>query len=222
MITEGLVALIWAAAAIKFADSLNVAGDTPYEKLLNAMVNPETGKPSPAVLVNSICKSWLGTVGAVLAILGVVAAPITSGDTAFRSARLIAADFMHYKQNKVYKRVLLSLPLFVIATALMFINFDILWRYFAWFNQTLAAITLWAITVWLTKRCQREMRSAREIFISLIPAVFMTLVCSTYIFIAPEGFHLEHTLAYCLGGLVTATTLIGYIIWFNKLRNTAR
>ena len=113
MITESMVALIWAAAAIKFADSLSVAGDTPYEKLISAMTNPETGKPSPAILVNEISKSWLGSVGAVLAILGVVAAPITSGDTAFRSARLIAADFMHYKQNRLYKRVLLSLPILV-------------------------------------------------------------------------------------------------------------
>lgn len=217
MITEGLVALIWAAAAIKFADSLDVAGDTPYEKLLAAMVNPETGKPSPAVLVNAVCHNWLGTVGAVLAVLGVVAAPITSGDTAFRSARLIAADFMHYKQNKLYKRLLLSVPLFVLSGVLMVVNFDILWRYFAWFNQTLAAITLWAITIWLTRRSLTEHRQPYAFLISLVPALWMTLICSTYILIAPEGFQLNHMVSYTLGGLITLTTLVYYIVWSKKM-----
>ena len=217
MITEGLVALIWAAAAIKFADSLDVAGNTPYEKLITAMMNPETGKPSPAILVNSICHSWLGTVGAVLAVLGVVAAPITSGDTAFRSARLIAADFMHYKQNKLYKRLMLSLPLFVISAVLMFVNFDILWRYFAWFNQTLATITLWAITVWLTRRSVAECSKPYAYLITFIPALWMTIVCSTYILIAPEGFQLNHFVAYSIGGLITLGLLVGYIWWARML-----
>ena len=216
MITEGLVALIWAAAAIKFADSLNVAGDTPYEKLLTAMMNPETGKPSPAVLVNAICSSWLGKVGAVLAILGVVAAPITSGDTAFRSARLIAADFMHYKQNKIYKRIVLSLPIFVVSIVLMFVNFDILWRYFAWFNQSLSVFTLWAVTVWMTKRCVSESRNLYTILIPLVPALWMTMVCTTYILIAPEGFQLNHALSYTLGGLVTFGLLVCYMVWTKK------
>ena len=219
MITEGLVALIWAAAAIKFADSLDVAGDTPYEKLLAAMVNPETGKPSPAVLVNAVCSSWLGKVGSVLAVLGVVAAPITSGDTAFRSARLIAADFMRYKQNKIYKRIILSLPLFVLSAVLMFINFDILWRYFAWFNQSLAVITLWAITVWLTKKSAAERSKPYAFLISMVPAVWMTIVCTTYIFIAPEGFQLNQLVAYILGGLVTLGVLIGYMLWARRIVN---
>ena len=216
MITEGLVALIWAAAAIKFADSLDVAGDTPYEKLLTAMINPETGKPSPAVLVNAICSNWLGGVGAVLAVLGVVAAPITSGDTAFRSARLIAADFMKYKQNKIYKRVILSVPLFVVSAVLMFINFDILWRYFAWFNQSLAVITLWAITVWLTKRSAAEGTKRYAFLVSLVPALWMTIVCSTYILIAPEGFQFTHLVSYIIGGLVTVGVLVWYILWAKK------
>ena len=216
MITEGLVALIWAAAAIKFADNLDVAGSTPYEKLLAAMTNPETGKPSPAVLVNAVCSNWLGGVGAVLAVLGVVAAPITSGDTAFRSARLIAADFMHYKQNKIYKRILLSVPLFLVSAVLMFINFDILWRYFAWFNQSLAVITLWAITVWLTKRSATEGTRPYAFLISLIPALWMTLVCTTYILIAPEGFQLHHFVAYLIGGILTVGVLAWYILWAKK------
>ena len=218
MITEGMVALIWAAAAIKFADSLDVQGDTPYEKLVAAMINPETGKPSPAVLVNAICSSWLGKVGAILAVLGVVAAPITSGDTAFRSARLIAADFMHYKQNRVYKRVLLSVPIFLLSGVLMFINFDILWRYFAWFNQSLSVVTLWAVTVWLTRRSVKEGRKPYAFLVSLIPALWMTLVCSTYIIIAPEGFQLNHIVAYVIGGVVTIGALVWYIWWAKKLQ----
>lgn len=219
MITEGVVALIWAAAAIKFADSLNVAGDTPYEKLLAAMVNPETGKPSPAVLVNAICHSWLGSVGAVLAVLGVVAAPITSGDTAFRSARLIAADFMHYKQNKIYKRVVLSLPIFAVSIALMFINFDILWRYFAWFNQSLAVITLWTITVWLTRRSVSQRTQKYACLVALVPALWMTIVCTTYILIAPEGFQLLPWVAYLIGGIITMGVLLCYILWAKRLKS---
>jgi len=216
MITEGLVALIWAAAAIKFADSLDVAGNTPYEKLISASINPETGKASPAVLVNAICNNWLGTVGAILAVLGVVAAPITSGDTAFRSARLMAADFMHYKQNKIYKRILLSTPLFILSALLMIMNFEVLWRYFAWSNQTLSVFTLWSITVWLGRRCKKEGRSPWEILIGLVPAVWMSLVCVSYILIAPEGFALEHTFSYVITGIVV-TALVGiYILWYRK------
>lgn len=219
MITEGIVALIWAAAAIKFADSLDVAGNTPYEKLLAAMVNPETGKASPAILVNTICASWLGKVGAVLAVLGVVAAPITSGDTAFRSARLIAADFMHYKQNKIYKRIILCVPIFAVSIILMFINFDILWRYFAWFNQSLATITLWTITVWLTKRRVTASWQRYAFLISLVPALWMTIVCTTYILIAPEGFQFNHLVSYILGGVLTVGTLVWYMLWARKLKD---
>ncbi len=209
MITEGLVALIWAAAAIKFADSLNVDGDTPYQKLLNAMTNPENGRMNPAIIVNQICHTWIGKVGAVLAILGVVAAPITSGDTAFRSARLIASDFLHIKQNKVYKRLILSIPLFLVAFILMMINFDVLWRYFAWTNQTLSVFTLWAITVWLA-------RHQKNFYVGLVPALWMTMVCSSYILVAPEGFQLQAWIGYLGGGLVTLFCLSYFIWWYRK------
>lgn len=182
MITEGLVAIIWAVAAIKFADSLNVVGNTPYEKLLTAMTDPASGKVNPAIIVNRICHSWLGSVGAILAILGVVAAPLTSGDTALRCARLIAADFMKVKQDKIMKRMMLCLPIFAISIALMFIDFNVIWRYFAWTNQTLAVFTLWTITVWLGKR-------KKNYWITLLPAMFMTVVCTSYILMAPEGFN---------------------------------
>ena len=155
MITEGVVALIWAAAAIKFAGS--------YEALAELM--SPSGKSNPAIVVNAICQDWMGTAGAVLAILGVVAAPITSGDTAFRCARLIASDFLHYRQDTILRRLMISLPLFVIAAVLMNINFDILWRYFAWFNQTLSIFTLWAVTVWLA-------RKGKTFYVTLFPALF--------------------------------------------------
>ena len=201
MITEGLVALIWAAAAIKFADSLDVEGTTPYEKLMVAM------NGNPAKLVTDICHSWMGQLGGILAILGVVAAPITTGDTAFRSSRMIAADFLHYKQNKIYKRLLLAAPLFLLAFVLMFIDFDILWRYFGWVNQTLAVFTLWAVTVWMA-------RQHRNFFIPLVPALWMTMVCSSYILISPkEGFGLLPWIAYLIGGIVTLTCLVSFIWW---------
>ena len=143
-----------------------------------------SGKSNPAIVVNAICQDWMGTAGAVLAILGVVAAPITSGDTAFRCARLIASDFLHYRQDTILRRLMISLPLFVIAAVLMNINFDILWRYFAWFNQTLSIFTLWAVTVWLA-------RKGKTFYVTLFPALFMTAVCTTYILVAPEGFGLS-------------------------------
>ena len=183
MITEGVVALVWAAAAVKFASTLPGEADaTAYEKLASM--------GNPAIVVKEVCTSWMGSVGAVLAVLGVVAAPITSGDTAFRSARLIAADFLHVPQDKAWLRLALCLPLFAIATLLMFIDFNVLWRYFAWFNQTLACITLWAATAWLR-------RSGRCHWIAFVPALFMTVVCTSYIIIAPEGFQLP--LGYGLG-----------------------
>ena len=225
MITEGLVALIWAAAAIKFAGSFDVTqfgmtGDeAPYEKLWAIMTNGGTSNPNPAVLVNVLCSTWLGKVGAVLAILGVVAAPITSGDTALRSARLIAADFMHYKQNKIYKRLVLSIPIFVLSGVLMFVNFDVLWRYFAWFNQSLAVMTLWAITVWLTKHSLSEGKNKYAFLVAMVPALWMTIVCTTYILIAPEGFQLHNFIAYLIGGLITLGVLVWYIVWAKKLRN---
>lgn len=203
MITEGLVALIWAAGAIKFADSLNVAGGTPYEKLLCLMTEDGAHSANPSLLVNAVCSSWLGTVGSILAVLGVVAAPITSGDTAFRSARLIAAEFMHMKQDKLLKRLALALPLFAIAIYLFFIDFQILWRYFAWFNQTLACIALWAFTVYLTKQ-------KKNYFITLVPALFLSFVTTTYICIASEGFQLAPNISYVIGGAV----MVALGVWF--------
>lgn len=188
MIIEGIVALIWAAVASAFF----------YE---NGMA-----ENNAAVIVDSVTKEWLGIAGAFLALLGVIFAPITSGDTAFRSARLIVADILKIDQKKISKRLLISIPLFIASFLILQINFDILWRYFAWCNQTLAVFTLWAITIYLTKH-------KRNYLITLIPALFMTMVCISYIFIAPEGLHLNANISYIAGAVATLISLILYIIW---------
>lgn len=209
MITEGVVAMIWAAAAIKFADSLPGDG-LPYQKLLDFMT--VDGKMNPAIVVDAICHSWLGTFGAALAILGVVAAPITSGDTAFRCARLIVSDFLKIRQHTVVRRLLVSLPLFAIAILLMNVKFDILWRYFAWFNQTLSVFTFWALTVWLARR-------GKLFVVTLVPAMWMTFICTSYILVAPEGFCLPNIVSCGLGialTLVLASLFFGWLIKMKK------
>lgn len=194
MVAEGIVALIWAAAATAFYQT-------------NGM-----DESNAAVIVDSITKDWLGKTGAVLAILGVIAAPITTGDTAFRSARLIVADFLHWEQKSVRRRLLICVPVFLAGIALLLYSmknkdgFDMIWRYFAWMNQTLAIFTLWALTVYLVKE-------KKLYWITLIPALFMTAVCSSYIFIAPEGFGLGTHLSWLLGGIITIAVLAYFIVW---------
>lgn len=191
MITEGIVALIWAAAATYFFHN-------------NGM-----GESNAAVIVDSITKEWLGTVGAFLAILGVIAAPITSGDTAFRSARLIVADFMNINQKPIFKRLMISVPLFVVGFIILQMDFSVLWRYFAWCNQTLSVFTLWAVTVFLA-------RSNKNYWITLIPALFMTSVCTTYICVAPEGLSLDAPLGYGIGIVSVLVGAMWFMIWYKK------
>jgi len=176
MIAEGIIALIWAAAAIAFF------GDT--------QTLSEAG--SAAVVVNTISVSLLGTFGGFLALLGVVACPISSGDTAFRSARLAIADAINLKQGKIANRLYVAIPLFVVGIALTFIDFGVIWRYFAWSNQTLAMMMLWASASYLYQNNKNH-------FICSIPAAFMTAVTTTYIMIAPEGFKIASSIAYPLG-----------------------
>lgn len=185
MVTEGIVALIWAAAAIAFTGG--------YENLGTYLA--ENG--GAGGLVHNISLEWLGTFGGALAILGVIAAPITSGDTALRSARLIAADFMNLEQKTIVRRLAVSIPIFVLTFVIMQLDFNILWRYFAWCNQTLAVFTLWACTVYLAQR-------RLAYWITMLPAMFMTCVCTTYILFAPEGFGIDHTVSVAAGLIVTA------------------
>lgn len=174
MVAEGIVALIWAAATITFTDG--------YEGLSAYMAEPGH---SPGSLVHDISISWFGVVGGVIAMIGVIAAPITTGDTALRSARLIVADFTHFPQTRFWQRVVISVPIFALTFGLLQIDFNVLWRYFAWSNQTLSVFTLWACTVYLA-------RHGRIYAITLIPALFMTVVCTSYLIVAPspEGFGL--------------------------------
>jgi len=201
MITEGIVAMIWAAIGMSFYGGVHELNTVMAEHQGNA-----------AYLVNEISNSLLGKSGAVLALLGVVAAPITSGDTAFRSARLIVADFLNYKQGPVMNRIFISVPLFTAGFLLTRINFDIIWRYFAWSNQTLATVVLWAITVYLAQN--------RKLFwVTLIPAVFMTAVVSTYLLIAPEGFSLSPAVSYYSGVFVALLILTIFLAYLKKIRS---
>lgn len=211
MVTEGIVALIWAAAAIAFTGG--------YSNLQATLAGS-----SPAVLVNNLSSSWLGTFGGVLAILGVIAAPITSGDTALRSARLIAADFMGFEQKSIMRRLMVSVPIFVLCFVIMLLPYEVLWRYFAWCNQELSVFTLWALTVYLAT-------GKKNYYVTLVPALFMTCVTTTYIFFAPEGFSalttalwdtpISYELALGIGIAVSAAFLGLFVIWQKGIASRA-
>ena len=202
MITEGVVALIWAAISMSFFGGIGELNDIMTEHSGNA-----------AFVVNEISNSLLGKFGGFLALLGVVAAPITSGDTAFRSARLIVADFLNYKQGPIKNRLFISIPLFVVGFLLTRIDFSIIWRYFAWSNQTLAMIVLWTITVYLAQE-------RKFYWVTLIPALFMTAVTSTYLLFAPEGFSLSKEISYSAGAVITVASLISFFIYLRKTKKS--
>ena len=204
MVAEGLVALIWAAAAITFTGGY--AGLSEYM----------SSHAGAGALVHDISVGWLGAFGGVLALLGVIVAPITTGDTALRSARLIASDFLHISQSKISRRLMISVPLFAATFVLMMIDFNILWRYFAWTNQMLAAFTLWACTVYLA-------RHGKAYVITLIPALFMTSVVICYIFVAPtpEGFGLPYLAALGIAAFVDFIC-VALFIRYQILRRSGR
>lgn len=196
MVAEGVVALIWAAAAVAFTGG--------YEQLAAYMA---TEGNSAGSLVHDVSFTWLGTFGGVLAVLGVVAAPITTGDTALRSARLSLADMFGFGQAKLWSRLAVAVPIFAVTFLVMMIDFSVLWRYFAWCNQTLAVFTLWAVTVYLAKR-------SKPYIISLVPACFMTVVSISYLLAAPspEGFGLSQTVAVGAGALVAAAVTVMFLV----------
>ena len=205
MIAEGVVALIWAAAATYFF----------HDK-------PElcAGQGGDA-MVGVIAREWFTPVLAVITVLGVIAAAITSGDTALRSARLIVADIFKIDQKPIWKRFLVALPVFLLAGAILVYTFadangfQTIWRYFAWANQLLAMVTLYAVTVYLI-----QMHPGKGWYwLTLVPALFMTMVCASYILIAKEGLHLNAPVAYGLGGLITAAAAllcVRYAISYKK------
>jgi carbon starvation protein CstA len=208
MITEGIVALIWAAAATYFFHH-NEAGKALY---LNG---------NPTLVVQLITQTWMGKIGAVLAVLGVIFAPITTGDTAFRMGRIMIAELFHFDQKTIKNRLIISIPIFLVSIFILVWSikdkqgFDIIWRYFAWGNQFLAMVTLWASSVYLASE-------KRFYWITLIPAIFMTMVTSTFIFIAQnQGFGLDPVLSYSLGIGITISITILFLVWKKKLnKNT--
>ena len=206
MITEGIVALIWATVSMYFFYNDPVPG---YSTLAGVEDGLHTSAPA---VVNIICNDWLGIVGGILALLGVVAAPITSGDTAFRGARLIIADFLGLEQKKMSRRLLICIPLFLVSLAFLLWQienpdgFNVVWQYFGWANQTLAVITLWTITVWMAKE-------GKPYIAVLIPAVFMTAVCSTFVFVSKQALGLEGYVGYAMGCAVTLMVMVWFFSW---------
>lgn len=198
MISESIIALIWAGAAMAFfggVEQLNIQ--------LAANGN------NAAWVVELITTTTLGTIGGVLAMLGVVVAPISSGDTAFRSARLIIADFLKLEQKSFVKRLYICIPLFMVGFAITLMDFDVVWRYFAWANQTLAVATLWAITVYLFQK-------RANYIISIIPAIFMTYITTSYLFTAKEMLALDVNLGNILAGVTTVIFIVIFVKYINK------
>ena len=197
MVSEGMVALIWAAAAMAFFPD-GIAG-------LNEVVK----QGGAGLVVNRVSMGLLGPVGGVLALLGVIACPITSGDTAFRSTRLILGDMFSIEQKGIKNRLYLAIPILGIGFALNFIDFTIIWRYFAWSNQTLATIVLWTGAVYLH-------RAKRSHLMASVPAAFMTAVVTTYILQAPEGFSLPTTISYPVGIIASVSATLAFILFLKK------
>ncbi|MBQ1886922.1 MAG: carbon starvation protein A [Bacteroidales bacterium] len=204
MISESIIALIWAAAAMAFFNGYNGAGNSIAG--LNAALADNGNDASWAV--NTITNTTLGKFGAILALLGVVAAPITSGDTAFRSSRLIVADFLGMEQKSILKRLYICIPMFAIGYGITLMNYDILWRYFAWANQTLAVFTLWAITVFLYLRSQRNLNGKPYYLVSLLPAMFMTFICTDFLFTSGQMMGLNRNLGAILAGCATIVVTV--------------
>lgn len=195
MIAESLIALIWAAAAMSFYGGISGLGD--------ALANPA----GPSGVVREVSFAMMGTIGGVLAILGVVVLPITSGDTAFRAARYTIAEWLKIEQKSLVDRYKICIPLFVVGGILSQIDFNILWRYFAWSNQTLAMMVLWMGATYLVKHNKNH-------WIATVPATFMTAVSVTYILQAQEGFKLPTTISYPVGVIAAA---IAFIYFYFKI-----
>ena len=213
MITEGVVALIWATVASWFFYGVEAPG---YELIAGADKGFYTSAPA---VVNLVCKDWLGITGAVLAMLGVVAAPITSGDTAFRSGRLIVAEWLKLDQRPIAKRLYICVPLFCISIGMLIWQienpdgFNTIWQYFGWSNQTLSVFTLWTLTVYLV-------REKKNFWVTLIPALFMTTVCSTFFFVSKQALGMPLEIGYFLGGVCFLIAVIYFTYWYRKYQKS--
>ncbi len=208
MITEGAVALIWATVASYFF----YGKPEPAFQLIPGGAEAIGDAPS---IVNLVCREWLGVFGGILALLGVVAAPITSGDTALRSARLIIADFLKLEQKSVRKRLYICIPLFAAVFALLMwqmndaSGFEKLWGWFGWSNQALSVFTLWTVTVYLALE-------KKPYVITLVPALFMTWVCTTFFVFSPNSLGLNLYLSYAIGFAAVVAAVIWFSIWYKK------
>ena len=200
MIAEGIVACIWATAAMAFyngPEGLNIAADAGS---------------TPAIIVNNICESWLGKTGAIIAIIGVVVCPITSGDTAFRSMRLIIADSFKFSQKPIKNRLIISIPIFIVAFIMCNIDFSIIWTYVGIGNQILATITLWACASYFVSVNKPH-------WLLSIPATFLTYVCVCYFIVAPNkqgGLALEPYIRHIIASIVSCGLFIWFLLYSNK------
>lgn len=210
MITEGLVALVWATVSMWFFYDAPQPG---YAQIGGTVANGlHTSAP---VVVNLVCKDWLGIMGGVLAMLGVVAAPITSGDTAFRSARLIIAQALKLSQRAKKNRLYICVPLFAASFAMLVWQmenpdgFNTIWQYFGWANQTLSVFALWTITIYLA-------REKKPYIITLVPALFMTCVCTTFFMVSKTALGLPYTVGYGVGATALVVAAVWFAVWFRK------
>ena len=220
MITEGIVAVIWATVSMYFFYYGGWRECVSPEVAQEFIAQADGGKSllqnftAPQV-VKLVCSSWLGVAGGILALLGVVAAPITSGDTALRSARLIIAEFIGLEQRSMRKRLYVCIPLFAATVGILVWQmenpdgFNIIWQYFGWANQTLSVLTLWTITVYLVQQ-------KKPFIITLVPALFMTVVCSTFLLISPQALGLDGTLGYSGCVIILVVALVWFFSWFKK------
>lgn len=222
MITEGVVALIWATVSMYFFyyGGWKECVDANTLNQFLAQYQTEGGKTliqyftAPNV-VEKVCTGWLGFFGGLLAVFGVVAAPITSGDTAFRSARLIIAEALNLDQKSIIKRFYIAIPMFVAAIALLVWQmenpngFNVIWQWFGWANQTLAVFTLWTLTVYLAEE-------KKPFVITLVPALFMTVICFTFILISPMAFGLNTTVGYAGSWVSLVVASLWFFLWYRK------
>lgn len=195
MIGEGVIALIWCTLGLSF-----------YQD--STALNATIAEGGPAAVVHEVSVSLLGGFGGILAILGVVILPITSGDTAFRSARLIIADFFKLTQKSLLKRLWIAIPLFVVGYLITLAQFGVIWRYFGWANQTTAMIMLWAGAAYLAKNEKLH-------WICTVPATFMTAVTFTYLGHATIGFNLPMVIASPAGIVIAAAALVAFLLKFH-------
>jgi carbon starvation protein CstA len=205
MIAEGIIALIWAAAGCAFY------GTTEGLRAALTRFGGQSG------VVFDIATGLLGGGGGVLAMIGVIACPVTSGDTAFRSARMTLSDWFKLPQDGIGNRLLLTLPLLGAGALLTRMDFNVVWRYFSWSNQTLAMIVLWTAAVFLSGYCSNRFCS----LIAALPAAFMSAVSFTYLLMAEEGFCLSASIA-CPGGVLFALGLFGVFVWQCLLKKADR